>query len=263
MLATKAFIRLSFFSFFLFVQSAFAVQKTPKKIIVTIYADSDYPPYSYEKDGHPAGIYYDLMMRIFDHFDEKYDVQIKSREWNQAIEAVKNGDVFAIYPPYKALDSRPWMEYSVPLFKENIAVFCNSIKKEWPETYEKSKIAINHGFLYPSFITKIFQKYQMNVFALKDNKQALEYYHKKKVDCYLNDRVAVLYTNKLLKYPIIFPDQEKKILFEVESYLGYSSEFKDKFEFSSDFMMHFNEKILQLKQQREIDRILDKYISSF
>ena len=30
------------------------------EIAVTIYADAGYPPYSYEKDGKPAGLYYEI-----------------------------------------------------------------------------------------------------------------------------------------------------------------------------------------------------------
>lgn len=258
-----SFLKIFIFSISFLVLSYSHAQEKQKKIVVTIYADSSYPPYSYEKDGKIAGIYADLMSKVFEHFDDRYLIQIKPSEWNHAIDAVQKGEVFAVYPPYKVLDGRPWMRYSAALLKENIAVFCRSNKKNWPDSFENTKIAINHGFTYPAFVSKIFQKYHMRVFALKGNTEALAYYHRGKVDCYLNDRVAVFYTNKLLKYPPIPSHQEKVVLLEDETYLGYSKDFIEKFNFGPDFINKFNMKLDQLEKSGIIDEIVNRYISSF
>lgn len=248
-------------SFFLFFTYAFApaCAQESKKIPVLIYGDSSYPPYSYEENGHPVGIYYDLLVEIFSHFDPKYEIKIRSIDWNKAISDVRTGDIFAIYPPYKTQESRPWMDYSDPLFQENIVVFCHSEKKSWPEDYSKSRVAINHGFMYPPFVTKIFQKYHMQVLVLKNNKLALDYYHKNKVDCYLNDRVAVLYTNKIFQFPPILPFEEKTSLIDEKAYLGFASENFDQFFFKEDFIHQFNIRLSELKKEQKIDKIIDKY----
>lgn len=248
------YLRMFFFLFAPLSCAAFA-----GKTNVLIYADAGYPPYSYIQNGKPAGIYYDVISAVLSRFDSKYSIQIKPLEWNQAIEAVKNGEAFAVYPPYRRNEGRPWMEYSLPIFTEDLAVFCNSSRKKWPDEYSNSKLAINYGFIYPPFVTKLFQKYHMRVFALKDNAQALEYYHKKKVDCYLNDMIAVLYTNKNLKYPYI---HKSALLYNEKAYLGYSKDFKEQFDFTSDFINQFNTNLLKIKKEHVIDKIIDTYIYS-
>ncbi|MBU2711239.1 transporter substrate-binding domain-containing protein, partial [Zooshikella harenae] len=89
---------------------------------VTIIADEDYPPYSYKKDGKMAGIYTDILRAVFDAMPD-YKVTIEGVPWKRGLKMMEDSDSFALYPPYKHA-GRPYMEYSMPILSEEVAVYC-------------------------------------------------------------------------------------------------------------------------------------------
>lgn len=229
-----------------------------EKIAVVITADNGYPPYSYSDKSNPSGIYYEILKKIFENFDEKYSIEIKLLPWTQAVEEVKNGNAFAVYPPYKSLKTRPWMLYSEPLLQESISVFCQNPVKRWPQDYVKAKVGINFGFAFPPFIFKIFRDSQMRVYAFDSNEEALKNFNSKEIDCYVNDRQAVLFTNHLLSLP---PINEVASLGQENSYLGFSSEFVSKYKFQNDFMENFNTRLQTMKKNGTLDSIVNNFLS--
>ena len=207
-------IRFKTVLFFFILLAASNKTFAAEKIHVVITADAGYPPYSYLEKGKPTGIYFHILQKIFENFNSQYSIEIKSLPWNDAVDKVKNGEAFAVYPPYEVPESRPWMEYSDPILQETIAVFCQDPIKKWPEGYLNANIGINYGFAYPPSVFNLFRNYKMHIFALDNNNVALKFFQNKKIDCYVNDRDAVLYTNNTLHLP---PIKEVAVLFRKPS----------------------------------------------
>ena len=55
---------------------------------VLVYGDINYPPYSFEEDGKPKGIYVDILKAAFAHMPD-YDVTIKMIPWKRGLEYIR------------------------------------------------------------------------------------------------------------------------------------------------------------------------------
>ena len=226
-----------------------------EKIRIVLSADANYLPYSFMDEGKSAGIYIKILQKIFERFDSKYSVDINLVPWGEAVESVKIGNAFGVFPIYKDEVNRPWMSYSEPLYKETIAVFCHEVNKKWPKDFVHSKVGINYGFSTSAHLSKIFHDNKMQVFALDNNISALKFYRDKKVDCYVNDRNAVLYTNNFLHFP---PVHEIYAIEEQFSYLGFYSKYNSKIQ--QDFIRKFNLRLQEIKKDGTINSIVDKFL---
>ena len=105
---------------------------------MTIYGDGNYPPYSYEEDGQPKGIYVEILKSAFSKMTD-YDVTINMVPWTRGLLYVKNGDVAALFPPYYVEERDPWMLFSEPILEEQVVIFGKSKnlkgKTKWPEDF--------------------------------------------------------------------------------------------------------------------------------
>lgn len=245
------FIRIFVTLILLYPSLAFCDEQIP----ITITADANYFPYSYLDKGKPEGLYSKILKKIFSNFDKKYRIEIKPLPWELALENVRNGKAFAVYPIYKLKNQRSWMDYSDPIFTENIALFCHNTSKKWPKDYQNIRIGFNYGFSISSDILKIFEKNSMKVFALDNNYAAVKAYQKEKIDCYVNDKDATILTNSLLKYKDI---KEKLILETQDIYIGFSDQ--NNSEYKKDFISKFNEGLRQLKKDGEFDQIVTEFL---
>ena len=57
---------------------------------VLVYGDINYPPYSFEDEGQPKGIYVDILRSAFAKMRD-YDVTIKMIPWKRGLEYIKKG----------------------------------------------------------------------------------------------------------------------------------------------------------------------------
>lgn len=258
-LKIKPYIRWTFIKILLCLATIFSLNSQAKeeKIPVIITADAGYPPYSFIEKGKPTGIYYKILQKIFENIDPIYEIDIRPLPWAEAVDEVKNGEAFAVYPPYKITESRPWMSYSDPILQETISVFCHEPIKKWPTDYTNSKVGINYGFAFPPSVFKLFRDNKMQIFALNNNEAALKFFQKKKIDCYVNDRDAVLYTNNNLHFA---PIKEVSALVEENSYLGFSSQFNSKYKFKDDFLQKFNANLQKIKKDGTLDHIVNDFL---
>ena len=77
---------------------------------VEIFCDNSYPPYSYIKNKKAAGIYTDILMIAFSRMKD-YEIKITPIPWKRGLNLLKEGDGFALYPPYYYPGKRPYIDY--------------------------------------------------------------------------------------------------------------------------------------------------------
>lgn len=116
---------------------------------VTVYCDEDYPPYSYEQEGRAAGLYVDILTRIFARM-QNYIVEVQPVPWPRGVTYLETGEGFALFPPYKRAE-RTFMEYSEPILDERYSLFvldtpnARTINK-WPDDALGMVIGKNIGY---------------------------------------------------------------------------------------------------------------------
>jgi polar amino acid transport system substrate-binding protein len=168
-------------------------------IKVTVYADQNYPPYSYIKNGKLTGIYTNIFKAAFTKMDG-YQVKIEAVPWRRGLKLLENGQGFALYPPYFYLTERPYIwPYSLPILDEKVVVYCaediliNDKRPNWPEDYYGLTIGNNAGFQVggKKFIQAVKDQ-KINVYEAKGTNNILML-GLGRTDCYINDRLSILW----------------------------------------------------------------------
>jgi polar amino acid transport system substrate-binding protein len=243
-------------------------------VAVTLYADDGYPPYSYLDQGKPAGLYHDIIRAALAHV-EGYDVEIKPVPWKRGMELLRSGKGFALYPPYKNTKDEPWTwPYSEPLLDEHVVAYCNPkvLKKKtvlhWPEDFYGLRVGNNAGFIVGG--EAFDQAVKDGKIIMQEARDSLANIRKLRlgrIDCYINDRQAILWTLKALrqKGSPDAPLREKELVEAVaisvkQGYLGYTDRDQGAFAYKADFVKQFDAAILQMKRNGDIERIVAAFM---
>jgi len=245
----------------------FAVQAAD--IPVTIYADAGYPPYSYEKDGKPAGLYYEIVRAAFTHM-HGYRIDVQPVPWKRGMALIKSGAGFALYPPYMNTKDEPWTwPYSLPLYEERVVAVCRKDvadarpRKRWPEDFYGLTIGNNAGFIVggPAF-DKAVQAGSIRMEEGKDSATNILKLGMKRIDCYINDRISIQWTKNQLKAEGKYDEggqhaeiAEAVVIAVEQGFLGFSDRDNGKFTYKTDFVKQFDSAIYQMKRTGEIDNI--------
>lgn len=241
---------------------------------VVIYADENYPPYSYVEKGEPVGIYTNIVKEAFSRM-AGYNIEIKAVPWKRGQAQLKKGTGLALYPPYMNLQKRPWMwPFSLPLVDERVVVFCHeailfrSLRPNWPEDYYGLTIGRNAGFLLGGEkFTKAAKDGKIKISEAKDNRGNILKLGKKRIDCYLNDRISILWELKKLKEEGLYDEGGKhakliegaSIAIE-QGFLGFTDKDDGKFSYKDDFLKKFNMAIYDMRKSGELEGIIDDYL---
>ncbi len=250
--------------------SSIAAQPPTK---VTIYGDDAYPPYSYLKDGEAKGIYTEILQAVFKKMPD-YRVTIELVPWRRGLKLLATGDGFALFPPYSYESNRQYISpYSIPILNEEVVVYCqpNSLKNRqsnnWPGDYFGLTVGINEAF---SLGGKAFwQAVKQGDILLKEGKSnrinILSLY-KKRIDCYVNDRLSILWeVNLLIDEGLIPPNWGLTFGTSISSeqgFLGFSNTANDKYPYKERFVEQFNIKLQKLKQEGSVDKIISNFLQS-
>lgn len=234
------------------------------KVPVTLYADEGYPPYSYSENGKPAGIYYEIVRAVAAQMDG-YEVTIQPVPWKRGMSLLRSGTGFALYPPYFNTKDEPWTwPYSEPLLDEQVVAYCNPkvLKKQpmrWPEDFFGLRIGNNAGFIVggEAFEQAVRDK-KIQLHEARDSMANIQKLRLGRIDCYINDRKAILWTLKQLP---VRPGElvEAVTIATFQGHLGYTARDKGAFTFKDDFVQKFDTAFRKLKKQGEIDRIVNDY----
>lgn len=249
------------------------VFSSAKPISVTIYCDDANLPYSYaSKEREPRGIYTEVLSRVFKQM-KGYDVKIVPQPWTRAISALEKNEVFAVYPPYHRPVERPFIkDYSVPILDETIVVYARTgevgkDKRAWPQDWYGKKVGIFTGTvdIAGEEFTEAVRTGNIQMVEAKSNEENLRHLITRKVDAYVNDRNAIIYTLQVLKskgeWPANAPGVEEVAVVSKEmGYVAFSQDDK-KYPFKKDFIKKFNAEVLKLQRGNEIERITEDYLS--
>lgn len=247
--------------------------KDPSSIPVIIYTDDSNPPYTFQENGEAKGIYVEILKTAFSRLDG-YTVSIEPLPWKRGLEHIENGTGFALFPPYYRPDDRPWMEYSVPIFEEELVIFCNADvlqtpRPHWPQDYAGLRIGKNLGFAsFTEEQQKTLDEYHIVTEETVGNEANLLKVAMRRTDCYINDRLTVLSELQRLKANGSYDPggtqaeiREGVVMSSEQGYVGYTTLNEKAYPFKADFMAQLDAILTTMKESGEIERIVTAYIN--
>lgn len=238
-------------------------------ITVSIYVDDNYPPYSFSQKGIVRGIYPDILQKAAPRL-QGYTLRIIAVPWKRGLAYLKSGKGFALLPPYYRPELRPYMDYSVPILAEELVVLYreeieSSVGENWPEGYYGLRIGINQGFA--SIPEELRQSGQMIITEAENSRINLLNLGKGRLDCYVNDKIAMLWTLQNLKRSGEYDEGGLHSVLKVgasisreQGHLGITTMDEGAFYYKKDFLQKFNNIIMEMKAVGEIDKIVQTYI---
>jgi polar amino acid transport system substrate-binding protein len=253
---------------------AHAAATKAANIAVTIYADDGYPPYSYLDKGQPAGLYYEIVKAAVAQMTG-YKVDIKPVPWRRGMALLKSGKGFALYPPYKNTKDEPWTwPYSEPLLDEHVVAYCNpkALKKpsglQWPDDFFGLRVGNNAGFIVGGEqFDQAVKDGKIELHEARDSLANIRKLRLGRIDCYINDRQAILWTLKVLQseHSTDIPLRDDELVEAAsiavrQGYLGYTDRDRGAFTYKAAFVKKFDAIIRQMKRQGDIDRIVADYL---
>lgn len=237
------------------------------KTDITIYGDDSYPPYSYVESGRLTGIYTVILEKIFSKMPE-YNVTLKGTPWKRGLSEIEANKIFALYPPYKRPEQRPYMEYEVPILDEKLVVVCqksvlSNPRPNWPQDYMGLLIGNNSGFSAGGDEFRAAVKAgDIKLTETKGTPKNLLKLIAGRVDCYMNDALSIQWELKKLanegKYDGKSVVQGATISSE-QGFLGIVTN-GTAFPYKQDFKTKYHEVLNQMKASGEIDSIVSDFI---
>lgn len=245
-------------------------------IPVTLYADAGYPPYSYEKDGKAAGLYFEIVKAAVARM-HGYAVQIQPVPWRRGMALIRGGTGFALYPPYMNVRDEPWTwPYSLPLFEERVVVVCRKEvlaarpRRKWPDDFQGLVIGNNAGFIVggEAFDAAVRDR-KIVMEEARDSVTNILKLGMRRIDCYVNDRTSIQWTKNQLKAQGKYDEGgqhaelvEAAVVATEQGFLGFTDRDNGKFAFKNDFVRQFDNAIYQMKRTGDIDAIARNFFRS-
>lgn len=235
---------------------------------VVLYGDDDYAPYSFVVNGQFKGIYVDLLRTAAKKLAPHYEVALEPMPWKRGLNALQSGSVLGLFPPYKVAKRDYIGPYSVPLYRETVALFCNPNimavpRSRFPEDFKQVRIGINLGFVLTERLMDAARSGAVVLEEAKGNQANLRKLVLNRVDCYANDRVSVLYSVRQLQHsPSFLPWRRFKLMEAVElsgqeAYIGYSKAYKAAYK--ADFIARMNTALSELVKAGVVERVVADY----
>lgn len=239
---------------------------SPHPTAVTVIGDDNYYPYSYmcHKDKIPKGVYPRILQAAFSKM-EQYDVEIVMLPWKEGLQHIKEGNYFAIFPPYHLPDKRPYIApYSMRILEEKNAVFCNPktleehTLEDFPEDFENLRFANNTGFrIGGGRFWQMVKEGKITIDESVGTRDNLQKVIDGKCNCYINDSMAVREMLGNMQHdgkvrPVSFIKTEW-------GHLGYAKK-DDRFPFKEAFIREFDNILLDMIESGEVERIVEKFL---
>ncbi|TFH90296.1 substrate-binding periplasmic protein [Vibrio ouci] len=236
---------------------------------VTIYGDDAYPPYSYVESGRLTGIYTVILESAFERMPN-FNVTLAGIPWQQGLADIERGNLFALYPPYKRPDLRPFMEYDMPILEEHLVAVCtksvlSTPRPNWPEDYKGLTIGKNAGFASggPAF-RQLVERGDISLLETRGTAFSLLQLLKGLTDCYINDRLSIQWELKQLakerKYDG-FSVVEATVISTEHGYLGFATD-QAHFPFKAAFKGQFYDVLADMKAKGEIEQIVRDFLQN-
>lgn len=225
---------------------------------VVIYGDSNYPPYSFEEDSQPNGIYVDILKSAFAKIPG-CEVTIEMIPWKRGLTYVRVGEALALFPPYHAEERVPWMLFSEPILEEQVVVFGKSEnlkgRTRWPEDFFGFNLGMNRGFNLTALGGEKFaEACESGKIALQEANSSelnLLKLEADRIEFYLNEKLTNISSHPSIKRGIVVSANY--------GHLGFTRR-SENFPFLTDFKNKFDVVIKNMKASKEIDKIVEKYL---
>ncbi|MDC8784502.1 substrate-binding periplasmic protein [Roseateles koreensis] len=232
---------------------------------VVIYGDEDYAPYSYLEAGHFKGIYVDALRVVAERLKPAYEIELKSINWRRGLLELKTGASFALFPPYINKSRHFIQAYSVPLYTEEVVIFCrqDAIKSavmKFPDDFAGLTIGVNAGFMLSEGFTEAAKNGKFVMSEVKGNERNLRMLASNHIHCYANDRDSILYSLRKLHADPAFADvkiSEVVRLAEQTAHIAYSA--TSAATFKADFIEKMNAELDNFKRSGEMNKIVNSY----
>jgi len=240
----------------------------PTKVVVL--GDSGYPPYSYVHNGKPSGIYVDILQAVFKTMPQ-YQVEIRLLPWKRGLKMLEVGEGFALFPPYYYPDQRLYISpYSSPILTEEVAVFCSSNIAEkrtlasWPNDYLGLTIGINESFsLGGREFWQAVKNGEIRIKEAQTNRDNILNLYNNMTDCYINDRISILWEVKQLTLEGVLPSSwsisNGLSISSEQGYVGFTNINPERFPYKDDFIFEFNKGLEKVKKDGTLNSILTFY----
>ncbi|MBU6955746.1 ABC transporter substrate-binding protein [Hahella sp. HN01] len=230
---------------------------------VTLLMDEAYPPYSYAENGKTKGIYVDIIMEAA-KLTPDYTITLKPLPWKRALAQMESGEEFALFPPYYRPEDRPWMDYSIPLLTETVAMFVTqdmASKKQmskWPDDFKGMRVGLQSGYATLSDEEKaMFTMSQASDIVANLKKMASG-----RIDAHPNDKLSVLWTLENNRSDPTLKDlkiEPAAVISEEVAYLAFSNTKNQSFPYREDFISKMKAAVEQLKQSGKLQEIIDSW----
>lgn len=240
---------------------------------VTILADDSYPPYSFVENGKLQGMYVDIVKEAAKLLEPNYKVNVVAYPWKRALHELEEGTAFALLPPYKHIEKRPYIwPYSIPIVQEVVVAFCHKdinlveqIDPKANKSIDPLLIGINAGYLILNQELEKAEKAKKII--VRENKSTFANIMKlffNRLDCYLNDRHSTYWElSQLTKEREINFDNIKETLVVMSQtgHIGYTSTPTHNFLFKDDFTPRMDKALSSVLSSSKYQQIVNRYIT--
>lgn len=232
---------------------------------VVLYGDDDYPPYSYVEQGQFKGLYVDLL-RLAAKAMPGYRIDLQPRPWRRGLAELEKGTSFGLFPPGMKAERTFIAPYSVPLYRETVALFCHpdvmkTARKHFPADFSGLTIGVNAGFLLSQRLIDAAHLGLVTLEPAKGNEANLKKLALKRIACYASDRAAARYSAKLLRgylAQLDFTLLEALELSGEDTFIAYSA--NNTPPYKADFIAKMNAALELLRINGEAARIANAYL---
>ncbi len=229
---------------------------------ISIVGDDSYPPYSFKHKGEITGIYSDIIGQAL--LTMKDTSKLTLMPWKRGLSELKLKTIDALFPPYYRPEQRPYMEYSTDILDETLVIVCNSAVagrlKSFPADYKEISLGQNAGFASGKAIDDAVKANLIKIKEAKGMATNLKKLVKKRIDCYVNDRLSILYELKKMANRGEYNGSSIVETHVLGIEKGYVAINKDSGADVKAFIDSFNQTIEAMKSAGEIKKIISKYI---
>lgn len=211
----------------------------------------DFPPYEFEDNGKPSGLLVIIVETLFKKAD--IPLELNFLPFKRAYTATKKGRIDGLFNFYKTEERLAFFDYTEPVIKNPLVFFVrkdSKIKFRKLDDLKGLKVGVMRGYTYgtdfdrnPLFIREATDSHESNFKKLMSGR----------INAYPCDKLVGIHVamkNNLMSGLKILPTT----LSNMDGYIGFT---KGKHQ---DIIRRINRVILEMKQNGEIEKIINQYI---
>jgi polar amino acid transport system substrate-binding protein len=210
-----------------------------------VAVDSSNPPFMFERDGRPEGLYPVLLAAVFREMGEQ--VEIEARPWPRAISELEAGRA-GVAGIYKNSERLQKYDYSAPLFIERVNVYvrAGTLRYAGLSSLDGQRVGVIRGWSYGDAFDAARRSGSMTVEQVASDEQNLRKLEAGRLD-------AMLAIDEAMQ-PLQAAHARVRLagtLVENPTFLAF-----DKSAGMTDFLDRFNAALARLRQRGDVDRIV-------